>query len=122
MNRAMRNIKSYAEKPQSKGMRIAVLKRLWGYMMQHKLLVAGALLIMLISNLASLAAPLFSGKAINAIKPGVSAVDFDTVLRYCALMAICYVASAILSYTLAAVMTILSKKIVYTMRRQVFDR
>ena len=122
MNRAMRNIRSYAEKPQSKGMRIAVLKRLWGYMMQHKLLVAGALLIMLISNLASLAAPLFSGKAINAIKPGEGAVDFDTVIHYCALMAICYVASAILSYTLAAVMTILSKKIVYTMRRQVFDR
>ena len=118
----MRNIRSYAEKPQSKGMRIAVLKRLWGYMMQHKLLVAGALLIMLISNLASLAAPLFSGKAINAIKPGEGAVDFDTVIHYCALMAICYVASAILSYTLAAVMTILSKKIVYTMRRQVFDR
>ena len=118
----MRNIKSFAEKPQAKGVRIAVIRRLAKYMAQHKLLVLAALSIMLVSNLLSLAAPLFSGKAINAIKPGAGAVDTDTVLHYCLLMAICYVLAATLSYVLAVIMTVLSKKIVYTMRKQVFER
>ena len=117
----MRNIRSFAEKPQSKSVRIAVIKRLAGYLLQHKLLAFLALAIMLTSNLLALAAPMFSGKAINAIKPGVGQVDMDTVLHYCILMAICYIVSGILSYTLAIIMMILSKKIVYTMRRQVFD-
>ena len=118
----MRNIRSFAEKPQAKGARIAVIKRLTGYLAQHKLLVLAALAIMLTSNLLALAAPMFSGKAINAIEPGKGAVDMDTVLHYCLLMAICYVVSAALSYALSVIMTVLSKKIVYTMRRQVFDR
>ena len=121
MNKGMRNIRSFAEKPQSKSVRIAVIKRLAGYLLQHKLLAFLALAIMLTSNLLALAAPMFSGKAINAIKPGVGQVDMDTVLHYCILMAICYIVSGILSYTLAIIMMILSKKIVYTMRRQVFD-
>ena len=118
----MRNIRSFAEKPQAKGARIAVIKRLTKYLAQHKLLVLAALTIMLTSNLLALAAPMFSGKAINAIEPGKGAVDMDTVLHYCLLMAICYVVSAALSYALSVIMTVLSKKIVYTMRRQVFDR
>ena len=117
----MRNIRSFAEKPQSKSVRIAVIKRLAGYLLQHKLLALLALAIMLTSNLLALAAPMFSGKAINAIKPGAGQVDMDTVLHYCILMAVCYIISGILSYTLAIIMMILSKKIVYTMRRQVFD-
>jgi len=121
LNRAMRNIRSFAEKPQTRGARIAVIKRLGKYMLQHKLLVATALIVMLTSNLLALAAPMFSGKAINAIKPGAGQVDMDTVLHYALLMAICYIISAILSYALAILMTVLSRKIVYTMRKQVFD-
>ena len=81
LNRAMRSLRSYAEKPQTRGARIAVIKRLGKYMLQHKLLVAAALIVMLTSNLLALAAPMFSGKAINAIKPGVGRVDMDTVLH-----------------------------------------
>ena len=118
----MRNIKAFAEKPQDKGTRIAVIKRLAKYLGQHKLLILIAFSLMMISNLLSLAAPKLSGMAINAIQPGAGNVDLDAVSRICIMMAICYVGSAILSYTLAAVMTVLSKRIVYTMRRQVFDR
>lgn len=121
MNRGMRNIRSFAEKPQTRGARIAVIKRLIKYLLQHKLLVLLAFTIMLTSNLLALAAPLFSGKAINAIKPGVGAVDIPTVIHYCILMAVCYIVSGLLTYALSVVMMILSKKIVYTMRKQVFD-
>ena len=58
----MRNIRAYAEKPQSKGARAAVIKRLTGYLLQHKFLALLALSLMLVSNLLSLAAPCFREK------------------------------------------------------------
>ena len=117
----MRNIRAFAEKPQSKGARAAVIKRLAGYLLQHKLLALLSLSLMLVSNLLALAAPMLSGKAINAIQPGKGLVDMDSVWFYCALMLACYVVSGGLSYLLSIVMMILSKRIVYTMRKQVFD-
>lgn len=122
MNNQMRRIRSYSEEPQTKGARSAVIKRIGGYMWKQRLLVICALVIMLTSNILALAAPKLSGIAIDAIEPGAGKVDIDTVLTYCALMAACYVLSAMLSYLLAFIMTTLSKRIVYTMRKQVFDR
>ena len=58
MNKSMRNIRAYAEKPQTKGARAAVIKRLTKYLLQHKWLALLALTIMLSSNLLALAAPL----------------------------------------------------------------
>lgn len=122
MNNHMRRMRSYAEAPQSKGARIAVIKRIGGYMLKQKFLVLSALVIMLASNILGLAAPKLSGIAIDAIEPGVGKVDFETVLIYCSLMVLCYVLAAMLSYLLAFIMTTLSKRIVYTMRKQVFDK
>ena len=122
MNNQMRRIRSYAEAPQEKGARLAVIKRIGSYMFKQKFLVIAALVVMLSSNLLALAAPMLSGKAIDAIGLGTGKVDFDTVWLYCSLMALCYALSAALSYLLAFIMTTLSKRIVYTMRRQVFNR
>lgn len=122
MNNQMRRIRSYAEAPQEKGARLAVIKRIGSYMFKQKFLVIAALVVMLSSNLLALAAPMLSGKAIDAIGLGTGKVDFDTVWLYCSLMALCYAFSAALSYLLAFIMTTLSKRIVYTMRRQVFNR
>ena len=122
MNNQMRRIRSYSEAPQSKGARMAVIKRIGSYMLKQKFLVVSALVIMLTSNLLALAAPKLSGIAIDAIEPGAGKVDLDTVILFCSLMAVCYVLSALLSYLLAFIMTTLSKRIVYTMRKQVFDR
>lgn len=122
MNNNMRRIKSYSEAPQSKGARMAVIKRIGGYMFKQKFLVISALAVMLTSNLLALAAPKLSGIAIDAIEPGAGRVDLETVIIYCTLMAACYILSALLSYLLAFIMTTLSKRIVYTMRKQVFDK
>ena len=122
MNNQMRRIRSYAEALQEKGARLAVIKRIGSYMFKQKFLVIAALVVMLSSNLLALAAPMLSGKAIDAIGLGAGKVDFDTVWLYCSLMALCYALSAALSYLLAFIMTTLSKRIVYTMRRQVFNR
>jgi ATP-binding cassette subfamily B protein len=49
-------------------------------------------------------------------------VDFDTVFGYAGLMAVCYLASAILSYALALLMRNISQRIVKRMRKDVFDK
>ncbi len=117
----MNKVLSYND-TETKGSRMKVIRRLCSYILQHKWLALLALITMLTSNLLALAAPKLSGLAIDAIELGTGKVDIDTVVYYCALMAACYIVSAILAYALSIIMTILSKRIVYTMRRQVFDR
>lgn len=113
---------THAEDAPAKSVRAAVIKRLGGYLWRYKFFVLLILLMMLVSNLMALAAPMLSGKAINLLEGGMGTVDLDTVAFYCVLMALCYVFSALLSYLLAIMTTTLSKKIVYTMRKQVFDK
>lgn len=113
---------THAEDAPAKSVRIAVIKRLGGYLWKYKFFVLLILLMMLVSNLMALAAPMLSGKAINALADGKGTVDLGLVLFYCILMALCYIFSALLSYLLAIMTTTLSKRIVYTMRKQVFDK
>ena len=97
--------------------KMAVLKRMSKYLLQHKAMLVVCFTIMMISNILALAAPKLSQKAIDAIEPGVGAVDFRSVFFYAAMMLIFYVVSALLSYLLAVMMVRLSQKIVYKMRK-----
>jgi ATP-binding cassette subfamily B protein len=99
-----------------------VLLRLWKYIYEYKWLLALAAFLTITSNVLALVTPKLSGLAIEAIEPGKSAVDFGTVLFYCALMAVCCVISAGLSYLLSILMINLSQKIVFKMRKDVFDK
>lgn len=99
----------------------AVLKRMAKYLLQHKGMLLLCFSIMLVSNVLALAAPKLSQKAIDAIEPGVGAVNFDEVFLYTALMLAFYAVSAVLSYVLAVMMVRLSQRIIYTMRKQLFE-
>ncbi len=99
----------------------AVLKRMAKYLLRHKAMLLICFLIMLVSNVLALAAPKLSQKAIDAIEPGVGAVDFDSVFLYAALMLVFYALSAVLSYVLAVLMVKLSQRIIYSMRRELFE-
>ena len=101
--------------------KIAVLKRMAKYLLEHKVMLAACFLVMLLSNGLALAAPKLSQRAIDAIEPGVGAVEFKQVFFYAALMILFYVVSALLSYALAIMMVKLGQKIIYTMRRQLFE-
>lgn len=107
------------EKPKD---RKRVLLRLWTYIAEHKPMAACAVLLTIISNLLALLGPYLSGKAIDAIGMGKGEADFQSVFFYCALMICFYVLSSALSYGLSVLMIHLSQKIVFKMRRQVFDR
>ncbi len=102
--------------------KMLIFVRIFKYMFRYPLLLVSAIFLMITSNLLSLVGPTLSGKAIDAIDLGVGKVDFPTVFKYCALMALFYALSAILSYLLSITMVRMSRSIVATMRKQVFDK
>ena len=98
-----------------------VLFRLSGYIMRYWPLFVLAILLTLASNQLSLLGPKYSGDAIDAIS-AKDGVDFTTVWSSVVKMLVCYVLSAVLSYLLAVLMIQISQRIVYAMRRQLFEK
>lgn len=117
----MGNVKAGPDVKLDRGSRVRVLKRMFSYVIKYPGMLAAALFLMLCSNLLTLIAPRLSGSAIDAIEPGKGAVIFDEVFFYCALMLVFYAVSALMTYCLSTLMIHLSQRIIYTMRRQVFD-
>ncbi|MBE6896121.1 MAG: ABC transporter ATP-binding protein [Ruminococcaceae bacterium] len=101
--------------------RKGIFLRLSKYVLQQWPLFIVALLLTLGSNQLSLLGPKYSGAAIDAIE-FESGVDFPAVLENITYMLLCYVISAMLSYVLSVVMIQLSQRIIYKMRRQVFEK
>ena len=98
-----------------------VFLRLSKYVLQQWPLFVLALVLTLGANQLSLLGPRYSGAAIDAIELK-SGVDFPVVWKNIGYMLGCYVVSALLSYMLSVVMLVLSQKIIYKMRRQVFEK
>ena len=98
-----------------------VLLRMGGYVLRYWPLFLLAIALTLLSNQLSLMGPNFSGEAIDAIA-AEGGVQFDAVWSNVIKMLVCYLASAILSYLLSVLMIHISQKIVYTMRRQLFEK
>ena len=98
-----------------------IILRLGGYVVREWYLFIPAVIFTLISNQLALMGPSFSGEAIDAIVR-VGGVDVDSVTKNVLSMVICYVLSAILSYAMAVIMVHLSQRIVYKMRRSLFEK
>ncbi len=99
----------------------SVLLRLSKYVWQYWPLFLTAMVLTLLSNQLSLLGPKYSGEAIDAISaPGK--VAFATVKLNIVKMLACYLLSAVLSYGMAVLMIYLSQRIVYTMRKQLFEK
>ena len=98
------------------------LLRLGGYLMRYKWHLAGAMALTVGSNLFALIGPLLSGYAVDAIEPGPGRVIFDKVFYYAAWMAGFYVVSSVFSYLLQVLMITISRKVVYQMRKDVFEK
>ena len=108
------------EKPTAKTTHI--LRRLWRYLYEYKWLLLLALVLSISSNLLALVGPKLSGFAIDAIEPGKGKVVFPIVFQYAGWMIAFYVLSSGLSYLLATLMVRISCKVVYRMRRDVFEK
>ena len=107
--------------PVKKRKRGSIIIRLGRYVLAQWPLFIPAVIFTLLSNQLSLLGPSYSGAAIDAIEQA-GGVDFPTVWENVIMMIICYAASAILSYVLAVIMVHLSQRIVYKMRKQVFEK
>ena len=110
----------------------ALLKRLWKYLGRNRLLVILAIFLSVSSSMLSLYGPKLSGKAINAIHveeiledgtvlSSVGRVDFETVFRCVALMAVFYLCASCLTFLLNVVMIRLSRRVSKQMRHDVFE-
>lgn len=102
--------------------RAKVVLRLGKYLLQHPFMTLGAVLLALLGNSLAVLGPRLAGNAIDAIGTRAGQADFDKVFHYCGLMLIFYLVSSALSYILAVLMVKLSQKVVYQMRREVFDK
>ncbi|MBO5744977.1 MAG: ABC transporter ATP-binding protein [Clostridia bacterium] len=106
------------KKPKNKK---GIFLRLSKYVLAQWPLFTLALILTLGANQLSLMGPRFSGAAIDAIELE-SGVDFPAVWENVVLMLGCYLISAVLSYILSVVMINLSQRIIYKMRKQVFEK
>lgn len=98
-----------------------IFLRLSRYVLEQWPLFLLALALTLCSNQLSLLGPKYSGAAIDAIELK-GGVDFSAVWENVARMLGCYVISALLAYLLSVVMIRLSQRIIYKMRKQVFEK
>ncbi len=98
-----------------------IMLRLSKYILQHWFLFLLAIGLTLLSNQLALLGPNYSGDALDAIA-AEGGVQFDVVWENVRKMLICYVLSAVLSYALTQLMMRISQKIVYTMRKQLFEK
>ncbi len=112
--------KQSGEKP-TKRKTGSIIFRLSKYVLAQWPLFIPAVIFTLLSNQLSLLGPSYSGAAIDAIELA-GGVDFPTVWENVIMMIICYATSAALSYVLAVIMVHMSQRIVYRMRKQVFEK
>lgn len=109
------------KKPETKKSRKGVIKRLSVYILKYRFLFLTAIILSLISNRFSLLGPRYSGYAIDAMS-GKNGVDFAKLGENVIAMLVCYILAAVTSYLLSVLMIKLSQKIVYTMRKQLFEK
>ena len=105
------------EKGKAKG----ILFRLMRYVFAHPVLFITAIVFTLLSNQLALLGPEYSGIAVDAIA-AEGGVDFETVWENVIKMVFCYALSSVLAYFLSVIMVTLGQKIVYTMRKEVFEK
>ena len=113
--------KMQAQFTKGKGEKRHILLRLGRYLWQFKGWLFLAILLSISSNLLSLAGPMYSGYAVDAMV-GKGQVNMERVIYCCELMIALYLVSAALAYILNLVMLQITKRIVSTMRSNIFDR
>ena len=104
------------------GMKKNTIFRLFKYMVKYKGLLCVALLLTIGSNLFALIGPMLSGYAINEMEFGKGNVNLERVWYYAVLMIVFFVLSSVLTFAQSVLMIHVSRKVVYQMRKDVFDK
>jgi len=105
-----------------KNTRKQVIVRLGAYLGKYKLLLLLALLLSVAGNMLSLVGPKLSGLALDSMKLGTGKVEFSSLFFYVSLMLVFYFISYLMSYGLARLMINVSRRVVFQMRQDVFNK
>lgn len=102
------------------------LRRLVGYLMEYRWLVAVFLLCAIASNMGNLMGPSFAGKAIGAVEAGYAqgpgAIDLNLVGRYALMMLAAYLVGNLMSFLVNFGMTRVGRRVARNLRRDVFNK
>lgn len=103
-------------------MKKTVLARLSRFLRPYGLRFLLLLALLMAGNLLSLAAPLLSGRAVDAVGVRAGGVDFPGVFRNCAGMLGCYALSSLMSYIVSSRLIRVSQAVSHDLRKAAFDR
>ena len=117
-NQNNRNITNDKNK---KGRKRGLFVRLSKYVLRQWPLFLVAVALSLASNQLALLGPFYSGEAIDAISAD-GGVMFESVKKFVLLMLVCYVTAAFMAFLLEMIMIRLSQRIVYKMRKELFEK
>ncbi len=98
------------------------LKRLKDYLFKFRYLLLLAFILTIAANVLSLIGPKITGDIMDIIELGKGNITMSKVYYLALLMLICYFTSAFASLLLAKLMIKISKKIVFTMRKDAYDK
>ena len=115
-------IPKQTQTPKKSGNKKQVILRLGKYLLRYKGLLFGAVALTVIGNLLALLGPMLSGYAIDAIGTKAGQANFPKVFFYCGLMLLFYSISSALSHLLSVVMVKTGQKVVFQMRKDLFDK
>lgn len=102
-------------------MKKTVLVRLSRFLRPYGLRFLVLLTLLMAGNLLSLAAPLLSGRAVDAVGVRAGGVDFPGVFRNCAGMLGCYALSSLMSYIVSSRLIRVSQAVSHDLRKAAFD-
>ena len=98
-----------------------VLTRLGRFLRPYGLPFLLLLVLLMAGNLLSLAAPLLSGRAVDAVGIRAGGVDFPGVFRNCAGMLVCYALSSLLNYAVSSRLIRTAQAVSHDLRKAAFD-
>ena len=98
-----------------------VLTRLGRFLRPYGLPFLLLLVLLMAGNLLSLAAPLLSGRAMDAVGIRAGGVDFPGVFRNCAGMLGCYALSSLLNYVVSSRLIRTAQAVSHDLRKAAFD-
>ena len=97
-------------------------RRLWNYLFKFRALLIIALVLTIGSNILALLCPKLTGLIMDEIDKGANNIDFNNIYYYALLMGLFYLTSSIFTFIISLLMTNISKRCVYTMRRDAFNK
>jgi ATP-binding cassette subfamily B multidrug efflux pump len=96
--------------------------RLWAYFGRERKMLGIILILVLTDAAVSLAAPYLIGRAIRAMSLGIGAVDFSLLGIIVTVLLVSYLISGIVNFLQGWLMSGVSQRIVYNLRRTLFEK